>query len=433
MAHVTPSRVQAIELHRLEVPLVRPFETSFGRETAREVLLVRVRTDRGDGWGECVAGRDPFYSSEYVGGAASVIEHYLAPALLGQPAHRAVDDGHVSGVLIEDPAHSAGIWVDDREQHVEGAPGAAPAGGATASIASVPLAASVAPALSFVAGHRMAKGALEAAVLDAELRAQGRSMGECFGAVREWVDCGVSVGIAPTLEELLDEVTGYLEQGYRRIKLKIKPGWDLVPVAAVRELIGRDALLQVDANTAYTADDIPLLAGLDPFELLLIEQPFAEEDLATHVRLAEAATTPVCLDESILDVTTAIDAIERRATAIVNIKPGRMGGYLEALRVHDACRARDVPVWCGGMLETGVGRAANVALAALPGFVFPGDTSASARYFAEDLTEPFVLGEGEHRGQLRVPDAAGTGVDVRQDLVREWATQPPVTITSRSR
>jgi O-succinylbenzoate synthase len=433
MAHVTPPRVQAIELHRLEVPLVRPFETSFGRETAREVLLVRVRTDRGDGWGECVAGRDPFYSSEYVGGAASVIEHYHAPALLGHPAHHAVDDGHVSGVLIEDPAHSAGIWVDDREQHVEGAPGAAPAGGATASIASVPLAASVAPALSFVAGHRMAKGALEAAVLDAELRAQGRSMGECFGAVREWVDCGVSVGIAPTLEELLDEVTGYLEQGYRRIKLKIKPGWDLVPVAAVRELIGRDALLQVDANTAYTADDIPLLAGLDPFELLLIEQPFAEEDLATHVRLAEAATTPVCLDESILDVTTAIDAIERRATAIVNIKPGRMGGYLEALRVHDACRARDVPVWCGGMLETGVGRAANVALAALPGFVFPGDTSASARYFAEDLTEPFVLGEGEHRGQLRVPDAAGTGVDVRQDLVREWATQPPVTITSRSR
>jgi O-succinylbenzoate synthase len=427
MTETTP-RIEAIELHRLEVPLVRPFETSFGRETAREVLLVHVRTDRGDGWGECVAGRDPFYSGEYVDGAASVIERYLAPALLRAPHAHVTDDGHVSGVLIEDPAHSAAIFVDDREQHDETSGSDAAGRGAAASIASVPLAASVAPALSFVAGHRMAKGALEAAVLDAELRAQGRSMGECFGAVREWVDCGVSVGIAPTIEELLDEVTGYLELGYRRIKLKVKPGWDLVPVAAVRELIGRDAMLQVDANTAYTADDIPLLAGLDPFELLLIEQPFAEEDLATHVRLAEACDTPVCLDESILDVTTAVDAIERGATSIVNIKPGRMGGYLEALRVHDACRARDVPVWCGGMLETGVGRAANVALAALPGFVLPGDTSASARYFAEDLTEPFVLGDGEHRGQLRVPDGAGTGVHVREELVRDWAARAPVAI-----
>ncbi|WP_400994413.1 o-succinylbenzoate synthase [Agromyces sp. GXQ0307] len=423
-------RIEAIELHRLEVPLVRPFETSFGRETAREVLLVHVRTDRGDGWGECVAGRDPFYSGEYVDGAASVIEHYLAPALLTAPASRVVDDGHVSGVLIEDPAHPTGVWVDDREQHVGAAAeaGAGTPGGAAASIASVPLAASVASTLSFVAGHRMAKGALEAAVLDAELRAQARSMAESFGAVRDWVDCGVSVGIAPTLEELLDEVTGYLEEGYRRIKLKIKPGWDLVPVAAVRELIGRDAMLQVDANTAYTADDIPLLASLDPFDLLLIEQPFAEEDLATHVALAQAAETPVCLDESILGVSTAVDAIERGATSIVNIKPGRMGGFLEALRVHDACRAREVPVWCGGMLETGVGRAANVAIAALPGFVLPGDTSASGRYFAEDVTEPFVLGTGEHRGQIRVPDAAGTGVTVRQELVRAWASRAVVTI-----
>lgn len=390
---VTP-RIEAIELHRIEVPLVRPFETSFGRETVREALLVRVRTDAGDGWGECVAGRDPFYSAEYVGGAASVIERYLAPALLAVPA-----------VGASHPAPADG----DRS-------------------VGVPLAASVAPALAFVAGHRMAKGAIEAAVLDAELRAQGRSMGAAFGAVRDWVDCGVSVGIAPTLEELLDEVTGYLEQGYRRIKLKIKPGWDLVPVAAVRELMGPGGLLQVDANTAYTADDIPLLASLDPFGLLLIEQPFAEEDLATHALLASACETPVCLDESILDAATAVDAIERGATSIVNIKPGRMGGYLEALRVHDACRALDVPVWCGGMLETGIGRAANVALAALPGFVLPGDTSASSRYYAEDVTEPFVLGEGEHRGQLRVPDGAGTGVTVRGDLVREWASAPPVVL-----
>jgi o-succinylbenzoate synthase len=396
--------LERLELHRIEVPLVRPFETSFGRETVREVLLVKAVTDVGEGWGECVAGRDPFYSGEYVDGAASVIERYLGPALLG------VGDGG-----FETPAARA----------------PQPAGGGRG--ASVPLAASVAPMLSFVAGHRMAKGALEAAVLDAELRGQQRSMGELFGAEREWVDCGVSVGIAPSVDDLLDEVAGYVEEGYRRIKLKIKPGWDLIPVGAIRELLGPRGLLQVDANTAYTADDIPLLAELDAFDLLLIEQPFAEEDIATHVRLAEACETPVCLDESILDVTTAVDAIDRGATSVVNIKPGRMGGYLEALRVHDACRALDVPVWCGGMLETGVGRAANVALAALPGFLLPGDTSASGRYFAEDITEPFVLGngdpEGEHRGQLRVPDAAGTGVTVREDLVREWATTAPVVLT----
>ncbi|WP_173922516.1 o-succinylbenzoate synthase [Agromyces sp. Marseille-P2726] len=400
MTDQTP-RLERIELHRMEVPLVRPFETSFGRETVREVLLVKVVTDAAEGWGECVAGRDPFYSGEYVAGAASVIERYLAPALL-QAARAGLDARPAS-------------------------PGATrPASGADRA-ASVPLAASVAPTLDFVAGHRMAKGALEAAVLDAELRAQGRSMGEFFGAEREWVDCGVSVGISPTVEELLDEVMGYVEEGYRRIKLKIRPGWDLIPVGAVREELGPKGLLQVDANTAYAADDIPLLARLDAFELLLIEQPFAEVDLATHVRLAEACTTPVCLDESLLDVTTTVDAIDRGATSVVNIKPGRMGGYLEALRVHDACRERDVPVWCGGMLETGVGRAANVALAALPGFTLPGDTSASGRYFAEDITEPFVLGDrdGEHRGQLRVPDAPGTGVTVREELVRDWASAAP--------
>ena len=202
-----------------------------------------------------------------------------------------------------------------------------------------------------------------------------------------------------------------------------------MPVGAVRELMGPAGMLQVDANTAYTADDIPLLARLDDLDLLLIEQPFAEDDLATHARLAAECDTPVCLDESILGVSTAIDAIERGATSIINIKPGRMGGYLEALRVHDVCRELDVPAWCGGMLETGVGRAANVALAALPGFVLPGDTSASSRYYAEDLTEPFVLGTGEHHGQLRVPDGPGTGVSVRDDLLREWASTAPVTLT----
>jgi O-succinylbenzoate synthase len=366
-------RVDAVELHRLAIPLVRPFETSFARQTGRDVLLVRVRTDVGDGWGECVAMADPFYSSEYVTGAEHVLASYLAPAVLA-PEEVAAEDA----VALFAP----------------------------------------------VIGHRMAKAALETAMLDAQLRSFRRSFGDYFGAVRTTIDCGVSVGISPTIEELLDEVRGYLEQGYRRIKLKIKPGWDLEPVAAVRELIGVDGLLQVDANTAYTADDIDHLRELDRFGLLLIEQPFVEEDIRTHILLARAISTPVCLDESIVSTGVAIDAIERGATSVINIKAGRVGGYLEAVSIHDACLERDVPVWCGGMLETGIGRAANVALAALPGFSLPGDTSASDRYFAEDLTEPFVLRDG----RLDVPTGAGSGVTVREELVRDWATRPPLVL-----
>ncbi|MCU1422929.1 MAG: o-succinylbenzoate synthase [Microbacteriaceae bacterium] len=366
-------RVLAVELHRIGIPLVRAFETSFSRQTGRTVLLVRVRTDVGDGWGECVAMAEPYYSSEYVAGAADVIETYLAPLLFR------AGDVEAEGV-----------------------------------------AALFAP----IVGHRMAKAALEAALLDAQLRASGVSFGAYFGAVRDAVDCGVSVGIAPELDELLDEVRGYVSQGYRRIKLKIKPGWDVAPVAAVRELLGPDALLQVDANTAYTIDDIDHLRELDAFDLLLIEQPFVEEDIRSHVALARAIETPVCLDESIVSTEVAIDAIERGATTVINIKAGRVGGYLEAISIHDACLDRGVPVWCGGMLETGIGRAANVALAALPGFTLPGDTSASDRYFAEDLTEPFVLRDG----RLDVPTGPGLGVTVREELVTAWAVLPPVTL-----
>lgn len=365
-------RVLAVELHRVGIPLVRAFETSFSRQTGRTVLLVRVRTDVGDGWGECVAMAEPYYSSEYVEGAADVIETYLAPLLF-----RA---GEVTAEAV------AGLFAP-------------------------------------IVGHRMAKAPLEAAMLDAQLRASGVSFGAYFGAVRDAVDCGVSVGIAPEIDELLDEVSGYVAQGYRRIKLKIKPGWDLEPVAAVRGLIG-DRPLQVDANTAYTIDDIDHLRALDAFDLLLIEQPFVEEDIRSHVALARAISTPVCLDESIVSTEVAIDAIERGATSVVNIKAGRVGGYLEAISIHDTCLERGVPVWCGGMLETGIGRAANVALAALPGFTLPGDTSASNRYFAEDLTEPFVLRDG----RLDVPTGPGTGVAVREDLVAAWALRPVVTL-----
>jgi len=231
------------------------------------------------------------------------------------------------------------------------------------------------------------------------------------------------VGIAATVDELLDEVDGYVAEGYRRIKLKIKPGWDIEPVRAVRELIG-DLPLQVDANTAYTRADIEHLGRLDEFGLLLIEQPFVEDDMLTHIALAAEIATPVCLDESIVNADVAVDAIGRGATSIVNIKAGRVGGYLEAVRVHDACAELGVPVWCGGMLETGVGRAANVALAAMANFTLPGDTSGSSRYYAEDLTEPFVLVDG----RLAVPTGAGSGVEVREELLAEWALRAPITL-----
>ncbi|MCP2032037.1 O-succinylbenzoate synthase [Okibacterium sp. HSC-33S16] len=366
-------RVESITLHRVGMPLVRPFETSFGRETERDVLLVELHTDSGVGWGECVAGAAPNYSSEYVDGCAQVIERHLAPLLLSATAVQARD---LTGLFAP------------------------------------------------VVGHRMAKAALEAAVLDAELRASGISMATFLGAERTEVECGVSVGISPTIDELLTEVQGYVNAGYRRIKLKVKPGWDIEPVRRVRELIGADLGLQVDANTAYTRDDIAHLGQLDEFDLLLIEQPFDEEDIASHVELARVISTPVCLDESIVSVGIAIDAIERGATSIINIKPGRVGGYLPAVAIHDACVGRGVPVWCGGMLETGIGRAMNVALAALPGFTLPGDTSASDRYYREDLTEPFVLS----KGRLAVPTGPGSGITVRTDLVQQLALMRPRTL-----
>jgi O-succinylbenzoate synthase len=258
----------------------------------------------------------------------------------------------------------------------------------------------------------MAKAAVETAVLDAELRTAGVRLADHLGAVRDAVDAGVSVGIMDSIPALLDAVEGYLAEGYRRIKLKIEPGWDVEPVRAVRERFG-DVLLQTDANTAYTLSDAPQLAKLDPFDLLLIEQPLDEDDILGHAKLAKLIRTPVCLDESITSARIAAAAIELEACAIVNIKPGRVGGYLEARRIHDVCAAHGIPVWCGGMLETGIGRAANVALAALPNFTLPGDTSASGRYFATDVTAPFVLEDG----RLRVPTAPGIGVDPIPDVL----------------
>jgi o-succinylbenzoate synthase len=348
-------KLTGVELRRIEMPLVAPFRTSFGTQTTREVLLLRVVTDEGEGWGECVAMSDPLYSSEYVDAAADVLRRFLVPAVA---AAGPLDASRVAG------------W------------------------------------LAPFKGHRMAKAALEMAVLDAELRASGRSFGRELGAVHERVPCGVSVGIMDSIPALLDAVGWYLDEGYVRIKLKIEPGWDVEPVRAVRERYGDDVLLQVDANTAYGLADARQLARLDPFDLLLIEQPLEEEDVLGHAELAKLIRTPVCLDESIVSAQSAAAAIRLGACQVVNIKPGRVGGYLEARRIHDVCVAHGVPVWCGGMLETGLGRAANVALAALPGFTLPGDTSASGRYYHTDITTPFELEDGH----LTVPTGSGLGV-----------------------
>ncbi|MBA3652624.1 MAG: o-succinylbenzoate synthase [Actinobacteria bacterium] len=360
-------KLEALELRRIGIPLIAPFRTSFGTETARDVLLVRAVSPDSEGWGECVAMSEPLYSSEYVDMAQHVIVHHLAPRLLAT--------GDLTAALV-------------------------------------------ANVLAPVKGHPMAKAALETAVLDAELRATSTPLSAYLGAVRAEVDSGVSVGIMGSIPELLDAVTTYLDQGYMRIKLKIEPGWDVAPVRAVRERFGDELLLQVDANTAYTLADAPHLAKLDPFDLLLIEQPLPEDDVRGHAQLAKQITTPVCLDESIESARDAAAAIAIGACAVINIKPGRVGGYLEARRVHDVCTANGVPVWCGGMLETGIGRAANVALAALPGFVLPGDTSASDRYFEEDITEPFVL----HDGRLRVPDGTGIGVTPIAEILKARTT-----------
>lgn len=352
-----PVTLEAVELRVLHLPLVAPFTTSFGTETVREVIVVRARTTGGEGWGEIVTQHAPLYSSEYTQGAWDVAERFLIPALLD------------AGTLAPDDV--AGI-------------------------------------LAPFVGHRMAKAGLELAILDASLRAEGRSLAAHLGATRDRIPSGVSVGIQRDPAALVDTVAGYLAEGYVRIKIKIKPGRDIADTAAVRDAFG-DIPLQVDANSAYTLADADTLAELDRFGLLLIEQPLEEDDLVDHAALAKRLSTPVCLDESVVSLKAARDALALAAASVINIKAGRVGGYLEAVRIHDLCRDAGVPVWCGGMLETGIGRAANAALAALPGFTLPGDVSASNRFYARDIvTEPIVLEDGH----VRVPTGPGLGVEI---------------------
>lgn len=353
-------KLRSLTLHSIAMPLVAPFTTSFSTQTEKTTYLVEATFDGASGpvtgWGESVAMDAPLYSSEYTGAAMDVTRRFLAPLLFA----------------VEDLRPETVAW------H-----------------------------LRHIVGHPMAKSALEMAVLDAALRDEGRSFASYLGGVRTAVPSGVSVGIQDSIPEVLDVIGGYLEEGYARIKLKIRPGSDVEPVAAVRREFG-DILFQVDANAAYTLADAAHLRRLDEFGLLLIEQPLGEADIRQHAELAKKMSTPMCLDESITSAEAAADAITLGAADVINIKPGRVGGYLEARRIHDLARAHGIAVWCGGMLETGIGRAANAALASLPGFSLPGDISGSSRFYRQDVTEEIVM----RAGQVDVPAGPGFGVTV---------------------
>jgi o-succinylbenzoate synthase len=358
-AESVPGRPTSIELIRVHVPFVRPFRTSFGIEADKDAILVRAIGEDGlEGWGECVAMASPRYSSEWTDGAWLVLRDFLVPVVLA--------------------GHSAGIR-----------------------------------------GNPMAKAALEAALLDLELRGRGVSLATHVGGVRDRVECGVSLGIEDDLEILLQQVQRFVDAGYRRIKLKIEPGKDIEVAREVRTAHPRISLT-VDANAAYRQEDAARLKELDAFGLDFVEQPLGEDELLGHADLQRQMSTPICLDETITSATVATAAIRVEACRVINIKPGRVGGIREAIRIHDLAEAAGIPVWCGGMLETGIGRAANLAVASLPNFRLPGDTSGSDRYFRRDLTQPFVV---ESDGTMAVPDGPGIGVDPLPDALEEFTVQ----------
>lgn len=351
-------KIERVHLRHLRMPLRHPFETSFGRIASRECLLLEVFAEGVVGYGECVADHAPGYSYETTQTAWHILKDFILPAVLGR-----------------------------RFEHP--------------SDCQRPLAA--------IRGHAMAKASLEMALWDILGKMQSRSLAQLLGGARPTVEVGVSVGIQESPQALVKTVAGYLEQGYRRIKIKIKPGRDVADAQAVRQAFP-DLRLQVDANSAYTLEEAERLLPLDELNLLLIEQPLAEDDLWDHSRLQPRFKTPLCLDESILSPRHARQAVEMGACRIINIKAGRVGGISQAVAIHDYCQAHGVPVWCGGMLETGVGRAANLALASLPGFTLPGDISATDRYYAEDITlQRFHLNPDS---TITVPQAPGLGVEL---------------------
>jgi len=359
-------KIDEIELLHLRMPLRSPFETSFGRNLSRDCVLILVKAEGLEGYGECVADWEPGYSSETVGTEWHILKEFILPVMVGAE--------------INDPQ-------EFREK------------------------------VKWIRGHRMAKAGLEMALWDLYGKQVGQSLKALLGGQGERVEVGVSVGVQESPKKLVEVVEDYLQQGYRRIKLKIKPGRDVADVQAVRQAFPT-VRLQVDANSAYTLESAQSLKPLDELNLLLIEQPLDEEDLWDHRLLQRDFKTPICLDESILSLQHARQALEMKSCRIINIKAGRVGGLSEAVAIHDHCLSRGIAVWCGGMLETGVGRASNLALASLPGFTLPGDISATDRYYEEDITqERFLLNQDS---TINVPDQAGLGVTLNRQAIKKY-------------
>jgi O-succinylbenzoate synthase len=358
-------RIDSIILREIHMPLVRPFETSFGVTRDRKILLAEVQSEGLTGWGECTAGEHPYFSAESTQTAWAVITQELGPMLATEPVEHGGDCPRI---------------------------------------------------FKRVRGNRMAKAALENAIWDLEAQREGVSLSNLIGGVQETVACGVSLGIQNSIPELMTIIERELAAGYQRIKLKCKPGWDVEVLERVRER-WPDILLSVDANSAYKLRDADHLVTLDEFDLLMIEQPLWHDDFYYHSMLQKRLNTPICLDESIRNRRDALAAIEMESCKIINIKLGRVGGFSEAIAVHNAAHERGIPVWCGGMLESGIGRSHNIALSTLENFTLPGDVSASARYWAEDIIEPAVRVSAT--GEIAVPDTPGCGYEVRSDLVEQ--------------
>ena len=356
-------KIEAITLREIHLPLVHFFETSFGRLYSRRILLVTVHSEGVDGWGESVVGEDPFYSSEWIDSAWPTLTQYLVPALLGQRIEFARECAHL---------------------------------------------------FAKVRAHRMAKAALENALWDAEATQKQQPLWKLLGGTRREIPCGVSIGIQDSVEQLLEKIETELAAGYRRIKIKVKPGWDVNVLERIRSRWA-DITLSCDANSAYTLNDIAHLKSIDRFKLLMIEQPLWSDDFYFHARLQKQVQTAICLDEAIRSSRDAEAALELGACQIVNVKVGRIGGFTDAIAVHDVAQRFGVPVWCGGMLESGVGRSHNVALSTLPNFKLPGDVSASKRYWKEDVIEPEV--EVSSQGTIPITDKPGRGYNLRSDLI----------------
>jgi O-succinylbenzoate synthase len=358
-------KIDRVELREIQMPLVHFFQTSFGRTTTRRIVLVRVNAEGRAGWGEVTAGEEPLYSHETAETAWHVLRDFLIPWVLGKQ------------------------WTSPSEVAAQFRP---------------------------IRGHNMAKAALENALWVIEAQQKGVSLAKAVGGTLEEIPCGVSIGIQNSVEELLEKIALEVSAGYQRIKVKVKPGWDINILDRIRTKFPHIALM-ADANSAYTLSDLAHLKQFDRFYLMMVEQPLGWDDVIDHAKLQREISTPICLDESIHSADNARQAIEIGACKIINIKLGRVGGFTSARQVHDLCRAKNIPVWCGGMLESGIGRAHNIAMSALPGFTLPGDVSASRRYWREDIIDPEVTVSAH--GTILVPQAPGLGFEPKLERIEK--------------